>query len=261
MTLPVAQTLIGSLLSGLLAATAAGDSSPFDHSVFDTLLREHVDGGLVDYDAFAASDEFGAYLGRLAAARLDGRSQADRLAFWINVYNAYTIHQVNAHQERESIRNINKSLGFIRGKGPWSEKMVFAAGRTLTLDEVEHEIIRKEFDEPRIHFALVCAALGCPPLRSEAYAGARLEEQLDEQARLFLRQSPTKNSVDAAQATVWVSPILTWYKDDFGKGDQDLGRFLGRYWPEGPEKALLDSGRFRLRKTEYDWALNIIPTE
>jgi hypothetical protein len=216
--------------------------------------------GLVDYDAFAESPEFRGYLERLASARLEGLDEAERLAFWINVYNAWTIEQINAHGERESIRNINKTLGLLPLKGPWSEKMVRAAGRTLSLDDVEHEIIREEFDEPRIHFALVCAALGCPPLRREAYTGRRLEEQLDDQARVFLRESPGKNRVDLARGTVWLSPILTWYAGDFGGSDEALGRFLARYWPEGAERELLLSGRFRVRKTDYDWSLNSTDT-
>jgi hypothetical protein len=134
--------------------------------------------------------------------------------------------------------------------------MVRAGGRSLSLDDVEHEIIRKQFAEPRIHFALVCAALGCPPLRSEAYTARRLEDQLEDQARAFLLGSPDKNRVDAGAATVWASPILVWYKDDFGGNDAALGRFLARYWPEGAERDLLRSGRFRLRQTDYDWTLN-----
>jgi hypothetical protein len=247
MTLPL-------LLSALLATAPA----PVDHTGFDTLLRQHVSDGLVDYDAFARSEEFRAYLDSLARARLDGLPEAERLAFWINVYNAWTIEQINAHEERDSIRNINKTLGLIPLKGPWSEKMVRAAGRTLSLDDVEHGIIREEFDEPRIHFAVVCAALSCPPLRSEAYTGDRLEEQLEDQARRFLLHSPEKNRVDVAERTVWVSRIMTWYKDDFGGTDASLGRFLARYWPEGEVRDLLLSGRFRLRKTDYDWTLNSV---
>ncbi|MGD8895936.1 MAG: DUF547 domain-containing protein [Acidobacteriota bacterium] len=244
------------LLTMALAATTALPA--FDHSAFDALLREHVEEGLVDYDALARSPELPGYLDRLATADLDGLPEPERLAFWINVYNAYTIQQINAHEERDSIRNINKTLGLFSLKGPWSEKMVRAAGRTLSLDDVEHGIIRKEFDEPRIHFALVCAAQGCPPLRSEAYAGVRLEEQLEEQARIFLRHSPGKNRVDVSERTLWVSPILVWYKDDFGGSDAALGRFLAPYWPEGPARDLLTSGRFRLRKTPYDWTLNSV---
>jgi len=241
------------ILVGALLGVAP---APIDHTGFDALLRRHVADGLVDYDAFARSGEFQDYLERLAAARPDELPEAEQLAFWINTYNAWTIQQINAHRERESIRNINKTLGLLSLKGPWSEKMVRAAGRTLSLDDVEHGIVRKEFDEPRIHFALVCAALGCPPLRSEAYTGPRLEEQLEDQARAFLLRSPGKNRVDAEEATVWVSSILTWYQDDFGGTDAALGQFLARYWPEGEDRQLLLSGRFKLRKTEYDWTLN-----
>ncbi|MCG6925240.1 MAG: DUF547 domain-containing protein [Acidobacteria bacterium] len=248
-----ASAIVASVLAVAVAA-----SPGFDHSPFDELLRRHVTDGLVDYDAFARSPEFRAYLEALASARLEGLSELERLAFWINAYNAWTIEQVNAHEERESIRKINKTLGVLPLKGPWSERMVRAAGRTLSLDEVEHLTIRKQFDEPRIHFALVCAALGCPPLRSEAYTGRRLEEQLEEQARTFLRHSPLKNRVDVAERTVWASPILTWYMEDFGGTNESLGRFLARYWSEGPEQELLLSGTFRLRKTDYDWTLNSV---
>jgi len=248
--------ILPTLLVSLLAPAAV--ATPVDHTGFDGLLRRHVTDGLVDYDAFADSPEFRSYLEMLAGARLDGLSEEEHLAFWINAYNAWTIEQINAHGERDSIRNINKTLGLLPLKGPWSEKMVRAAGRELSLDDVEHGIIREEFDEPRIHFALVCAALGCPPLRSEAYTGARLQEQLDDQARAFLLRSPAKNRVDPGAGTVWVSPILTWYQEDFGGSDAALGRFLARYWPEGEERALLLSGRFRLRKTDYDWTLNSV---
>ena len=103
--------------------------------------------------------------------------------------------------------------------------MVRAAGRELTLDEVEHEIVRKEFQEPRIHFALVCAAVSRPPLRREAYTGDRLDAQLEEQARRFLGDRG-KNRVDAVSGTVFVSPIFVWYRDDFGGSNEALGRYL-----------------------------------
>jgi hypothetical protein len=240
------------MLAALLVLLAA----PVDHSAFDALLHAHVTAeGRVDYDAFARSREFRSYLDRLAQASLEGQGEKDRLAFWTNAYNAYTIEQVNAHGERVSIRNIRTSLGGAPIEGPWSEKMARAAGRTLTLDEVEREVIRKEFHEPRIHFALVCAAVSCPPLRREAYTGARLDEQLDAQARAFLA-SPERNRVDAASRTVFLSPVFGWYREDFGGTDEALGRLLAGYFPDGPEKALLESGRFERRETVYDWSLN-----
>jgi hypothetical protein len=231
-------------------------AAPFDHAAFDALVRAHVSAeGRVDYDAFARSGAFRSYLGRLAAASLDGQGPQDRLAFWINAYNAYTIDQVTAHGERLSIRNIRTSRDGRPIDGPWSERVVHAAGRTLTLDEVEHQVIRKEFHEPRVHFALVCAAVSCPPLRREAYAGARLDGQLDAQARAFLGK-PEHNRVDVATRTAFLSPVFGWYLEDFGGSDAALGRFLSRYYPDGPEKDLLESGRFARRETPYDWALN-----
>jgi uncharacterized protein DUF547 len=246
------------LAAWLLTAAAAAGPAAFDHSAFDALLRAHVSAdGFVDYDAFAAEASFASYLGRLARADLTGLAPAERLAFWINAYNAYTIQLVNAHGERKSIRNIGKTMGV--GGGPWRQKVVRAAGQVLDLDQVEHEIIRKQFREPRIHFALVCGALGCPPLRREAYAGASLESQLDDQARAFLLRSPAKNRVDAAARTVYLSPVFDWYQDDFGGSQAAVGRYLAAFQAEGPARALLLSGDFALRYTDYDWSLNIRP--
>jgi hypothetical protein len=239
-------------IAALCSVLVTGDTS-FDHSAFDRLLTAHVVDGRVDYDAFARAPAFPAYLDQLARARPDALPPREQLAFWINAYNAYTILLVNAHGERVSIRNIGKTLGVIEAPGPWKEEIVRAGGRSMSLDHVEHEIIRKRFREPRIHFALVCAARSCPPLRPEAYTGARLDAQLDDQARIFIGRSPHSNRVDVERATVHLSPVFVWFKDDFGP---DLGRFLAAYFPPGPQRALLESGKFKVVETPYDWSLN-----
>ncbi len=244
----------------LLAGTPLSAQGPeaFDHSIFDELLRAHVSQhGLVDYDAFGRSPAFQRYLTALAGARLDLMAEPERLALWINAYNAYTIELVNRHEERESIRNINKTLGLFGGKGPWKERLAEVAGESWTLDEIEQDIIRKRFSEPRIHFALVCAALGCPPLRTEAYVGFRLDRQLDDQARAFLVESPEKNRVDPTNGVVHLSPIFDWYRGDFPVGTDGLGGFLARFHPPGPTRDLLQNGRFRVDFTDYDWSLNL----
>ena len=243
-----------SVLCAAAPLAAAGEPA-FDHSAFDRLLKTHVTAdGRVDYDAFARAPAFPAYLERLAQAAPDTLSREEQLAFWINAYNAYTIQLVNAHGERKSIRNINKTLGVIKAMGPWKEEIVRAGGKTMSLDFVEHEIIRKRFREPRIHFALVCAARSCPPLRREAYAGDRLGAQLEEQARLFIARSPEKNRIEVAAATAHLSPIFGWFKEDFGP---DLGKFLARYVDDPAARALLESGKFKIVETPYDWALNL----
>lgn len=241
--------------------TLTAQQKSFDHGEFDALLRAHVVKGMVDYDAFAASAEFNHYLASLAAADPFAMSRAEQLAFWINAYNAYTIRLINSHEERASIRNINKSFGFVKAYGPWNEKLAVVGGTAYTLDDIEQELIRKRFSEPRIHFALVCAAIGCPPLRSEAFTGARLDAQLDEQARNFLLRTPTRNRVDVATRTLYVSPILVEFRDyikDFGGSKESVGRYIAAFYPPGPERDMLSSGDFRTVTTKYDWGLNIL---
>ena len=136
-----------------------------------------------------------------------------------------------------------------------SEPIVRAAGRRLTLDDVNHGIIRKEFGEPRAHFAIVCAAIGCPPLRSEAYTGARLVDQLEDQSRRFLRESPTKNRIE--RRGLFLSPIIVAYRTDFSvtPTPQGLGKALAP-WFSGADRELLLAGRFFIRETPFDWTLN-----
>ncbi|MEQ1692721.1 MAG: DUF547 domain-containing protein, partial [Gemmatimonas sp.] len=201
---PVGAAIV--LAVAIAAVTPVHAQTSVNHAAYDALLRRHVTTGFVDYDAFARAPEFGEYLSMLDRVRPEALDDDERLAYWINVYNAFTIQLIITHRESESIRNVNKSLGVLQLKGPWSEPIVRAAGRRLTLDDVNHGIIRKEFGEPRTHFALVCAAMGCPPLRSEAYSGAKLVDQLNDQSRRFLRESPTKNRLE--RRVLFLSPII-----------------------------------------------------
>ena len=248
------------LVAASVAVTASVVPPPPEasiHAPWSALLSAHVEHGLVDYDAFDKSTEFPKYLNSLATARLEAMTKDERLAFWINVYNAYTIALINKHKERESIRNINMFLGVVKGKGPWKEDIVRAAGRTLTLDEVEHKIIRVEFKEPRIHMALVCAAMSCPPLRTEAYEGARLNEQLKDQTRTFLRDRQMENRLDLGNSILHLSPIFDWYREDFGKTDAAIRRFVAPYFDGAGEKNAFSDSRLKIEFTEYDWSLNL----
>jgi len=252
------------LVPALAAALISGFSGRADaqsgrgiHVPFDSLLRVFVSDGLVDYDGFQRSPDFARYLSTLATTNPSSLGRDDRLAFWINAYNAYTIAQINAHGERKSIRNINRRLGGLGPSGAWSELMATVGGRKYTLDQIEHEQIRPVFREPRVHFALVCAALGCPPLRAEAYAGSTLDAQLNDQGHRFLSESPTKNRVDRDARTVWLSPIFRWYGEDFGARTIDLLRAVAQFVPSEADRAALTSGTLRVRWTEYDWTLNL----
>jgi hypothetical protein len=228
----------------------------FDHSRFDEVLRKEVVKGMVDYNEFDQSGTFKDYLESLEHADVSKLPERERLAFWINAYNAYTIALINKYEERASIKNIAEGIGFEHAKDAWKQPIVRVGGKTYTLDEVEHEIIRKQFREPRVHFALVCAAMSCPPLRSEAYTGAKLDAQLDSQARMFIRDETRGSRVDAKTEVVHASRVFDWYHDDFGGGDAALGRYIAQYYPDGPEKQLLLGGHFKMEFLDYDWTLN-----
>jgi len=248
---------VGALPRALPAQSAAVSTSAttVDHSAWNAMLGAYVTDGMVDYDAFQRDPRFATYLGQLGRVQAASLARHEQLAYWINVYNAYTIQLLNSRKQRTSIRNINKVLG-VTLKSPWAEPIVRADRRTLTLDDVEHEIIRKQFKDPRIHVALVCAAMGCPPLRSEAFTADRVDAQLDDQARRFLAQR-AKNRVDVTSGTVYGSPIFTWYRNDFGGTLEGVGAFWARYVSAGPEQELLRSGKFRWVDTEYDWRINM----
>jgi hypothetical protein len=226
------------------------------HAPFDRLLRAHVRDGLVDYEAFARAPEFSRYLASLDTVHVSALSDDERLAYWINVYNAYTIQLILVHHERTSIRNINRTLGLLTLKGPWSEGLVRAGGQVYTLDQVLHRILRREFHEPRVHFAIVPASKSAPPLRSEAYVGARLGEQLEDQTRRFLGDTTRtwyRNGV------LGLNRVFEAYARDFGSTQKDMVLFVAPYVtlrPTEPQKARLEEGRPLINYRTYDWSLN-----
>jgi hypothetical protein len=136
-------------------------------------------------------------------------------------------------------------------------EIVRAAFRLLTLDDVLNKIIRVEFKEPRIHMALVGAAISSPPLRSEAYEGPMLEQQLDDQTRTFLRERQTANRLDLGNSIIYLSPIFDLNRADFGKTNEAILRFVAPYFEGKGEKAAFAASRLTIEFTDFDWSLNI----
>lgn len=234
----------------LLAQT---DYSMSRHSLFTKVLQSHVENGLVDYSGVKADTLFEQYLHVLAVtdpATLDSRD--DQLAFWINAYNAYTIKLIVERMPLESIRDI--SLGLPILFGPWAIDIAEIGGLLYTLNEIEHDIIRDQFADPRIHFALVCAALSCPKLREEAYEGSTLNAQLDEDAMRFLND-PERNQFDLEARTVYLSKIFDWYDSDFEESAGSAEAFIARYVAD-EERLLIESEDVDIEYLPYDWALN-----
>ncbi|MBD3246231.1 MAG: DUF547 domain-containing protein [Candidatus Omnitrophica bacterium] len=238
----------------------SGDAAENPRERYSALLSEHVKNGMVDYAQICADFRLDEYLRMLNAADPEEiETENGRLAFWINVYNAYTLKVICDHYPLSSINELHRGgliVGSIFGTTVWDEKLVRVNGRKITLNHVEHKIIRPRFNDPRIHFALVCAAKGCPPLRSRAYTGERLDAQLNDQGARFL-SNPEKNAFDAERKVARVSKIFAWFREDFGGTKAALLEYLARFLPEETAVSMRNEPRrWRIRYTPYDWSLN-----
>ncbi len=228
-----------------------------DHSGWDALLRRYVDpDGLVDYQAWHGSSQAIAsldrYLATLSAGDADGASSnAARVAFWINAYNAVTIKGILREYPTTSIRNHTAALW---GYNVWKNLKLRVDGQRVSLDHIEHEILRP-LGEPRIHFAIVCASIGCPRLLNEAYSAERLDTQLETNARHFFRQHQNFQA-DAAAKTIQLSSILKWFGEDFGADQSAVLERIGPWLPSDTARALAAGPGTRVRYLKYDWDLN-----
>jgi hypothetical protein len=244
----------------------------FDHQhvAWSALLKKHVvllDGGKASqlrYAGFAADrTALRAYLGLLSsvnATMFEAFTKPQQMAFLINAYNAYTVELIlTRYPKLASIKDLGSLL-----QSPWKKEFVPLLGKTLSLDGIEHELLRQRgrFDDPRVHFAVNCASIGCPALREEAFVAERLEAQLDEQARRFMSDR-NRNRWNAAKQQLEVSKIFDWYGEDFRlghKGIASLAAFCARY-AELLADAPADRERIRAMTAkidflDYDWKLN-----
>ncbi len=257
------------------AASASADSEAFSYERYAVALVSYVnDRGMVNYRGLKASsgdlDAFAASLSLVKPGEFDSWSDQQKIAFWINAYNALTLEAIIRNYPIESslVRSVVYPKNSIRQiPGVWEKLRFIVAGREITLNEIEHGALRAKFNEPRIHVALVCAALSCPPLRSEPYNAENLDRQLDDQARIFLR-SPHSLRLNRGEAKVHLSPIFQWFGEDFTKtygtsdkfgGKSDTERavlnFISRYVNEADRDFLLHA-RYKIEYLDYDWSLN-----
>jgi hypothetical protein len=256
------------LFTVLLITAVAGSAEGVDHAPWDALLKEHVSEGLVDYAGMARDRaQLDAYLADLGEAEPESLSTPEQVAFWANAYNARMIALVLANSPIRGTDSSHPANSVLQVPGIFKSYPARIGGRELTLDRIEHEILRPRFGEPRIHAAIVCASGSCPELRAEAFTGERLEAQLDDQFRRFVNDE-RRNSIDLEAGTVRLSKIFDWFAEDFtdaaaehptlrrraGKHAGVLA-FIAAYLPEATGRALL-AGRLRVSFLPYDWALN-----
>lgn len=229
--------------------TFAGSSPAPDHSLWNELLKKHVDKqGFMNYKGIIADmGQLEKYLELLSSnAPAQDWSKEEKLAYWINVYNAFTVKLIADNYPLESIKDLNPTLSIPTVNTVWTKEWFTIGGEDFSLDKVEHKILRKDFEEPRIHFAVNCASFSCPVLRPEAFMAEKIDKQLDEQAKAFIND-PKRNKISKSE--VEISKIFSWFGGDFKNG-QTLIQFLNKY----TEIKIDESAKIRFM--DYDWSLN-----
>ena len=238
------------------------------HALWSSVLSAHVRGGRFDYRALKAEPAtLERYLARLQAvqhADFETWTRDQRFVFWVNAYNAYTVRLVANGYPVKSI----KDLGSL-ARPVWDQRFIPLAHlapelerELLSLNELEHKILRPTFEEPRVHAALNCASIGCPPLMDHAFTAGVLEEQLEQITRRWLAD-PERNRFDEKTKTAHLSSIFDWFGDDFGKTKAERLKWIARYAPPDARRWLeaTDADAVRIQFLDYDWALNDVPRE
>ncbi len=232
-----------------------GSTTTVDHSAWDRFLKAHVrdrpGANLVDYQA-AARDRaaLDGYLAKLSATPVSTLNRAEQMAFWINLYNALTVRVILDHMPVDSIRDIDISPGIL-SSGPWDAKLIQIEVTDLTLNDIEHRILRPIWNDPRVHYAVNCASIGCPDLAPSAYTGTDLNAALDRAAKAYVNDP---RGVSVVGDDVVVSRIYDWFIEDFGDSEAGVIAHLRKHG--APDLAHTLKGG--LDDTHYDWSLNSV---
>ena len=232
-------------LAGLAQAKAPS------HEIFDKLLKKNVTAdGKVNYKAFIKdSVELNKYLNLISNTPPDEKTWAkyEQMAYWINAYNAYTIKLIIKYYPIKSIKDIGSSIQIPFVNTPWDIKFIIIGKEKMDLNNIEHGNLRKKFDDPRVHMALVCASKSCPILLNEAYDPKRLDDQFAKQTKAFLAD-PFRNKMSTDKPQL--SMIFKWYGMDFNKNGGSVRDFINKY---SDVKIKADA---KISHVDYDWGLN-----
>ena len=227
----------------------SGSTTSVDHSAWNGFLGIYVSPGPsgvnhVNYGAAkGAQGQLKSYIAALEATDPTALSRDAAMAYWINLYNAKTVDLILDNYPVQSIKDIG---GGIFSSGPWDDKVVTVAGRSLSLNDIEHGILRPIWNDPRIHYAVNCASIGCPNLAAQAYTAASLQGMLDQAARDYVTHP---RGAEATGSGLVVSSIFKWYKSDFGGNDAGVIAHLQQYGAN-------TGGATRIYDDRYDWSLN-----
>lgn len=239
------------------SAHDAGSRATIDHQTWDRIVKRYIKPGPEGLNRFAyaafppeAKKRLASYVRALSAVKISRYARAEQFAYWVNLYNALTVRVVLERYPVKSIRDIDISPGLF-ADGPWGKKLVSVEGHQLSLDDIEHRILRPIWRDARIHYVVNCAAYSCPNLPRSALTGANTERMLEAAARDYVN-SPRGVRFERGRAIV--SSLYVWYAGDFGGSDANIISHLKRY-ARGPLKARLATIS-SLDKHAYDWKLN-----
>lgn len=228
--------------------TVADSKQPVSHEIWDGLLKKHVNSdGFADYKGFKKDEkDLDSYLKLLSSAHPQTSwSKAEQMAYWINAYNAFTVKLILDYYPVKSIKDIKNGIPFVNSV--WDIRFINIQGIEYDLNNIEHNILRKLYNDARIHAAINCASYSCPQLRNEAYVAEKLEKQLEEATRLFIND-PRRNKVSRKEAEI--SKIFLWFGGDFKDENGSIRNFINKY----SDTKLSADGK--ISYLNYDWSLN-----
>jgi predicted small lipoprotein YifL len=231
------------------AQQASSASSPEMKQAYNEFLQSYViPSNGVNLVAYADVTEADAaalqgYIENLANTDISTFSEDEKMAYWFNLYNAVTLDLILDNYPIDSIKDIDD---------PWGQKLVNVRGATMSLDEIEHDTLRENYDEPRIHFAVNCASIGCPNLKQTAWEAETLETDLDQAARDYIASS---RGIMINGDDIQASSIFDWYEEDFGADEEEVLTYLSQF-ATGEKKSAMQNAN-DINDYEYDWSLNV----
>jgi hypothetical protein len=264
-SIPNVSTLTGrKKLSDYPNSNSSKQPALFDHAKWNTVLKRHVTVGagisgdvsginLVDYAGVTADDDFSQYLVQLEEADVAKLQPAEQLAFWMNAYNALCINLIIQHEKNNNVKigSINELT--TENNPVWDQVAGKVAGDEISLNNIEHDQLRKVWDEPLLHACIVCASASCPNLRPEAFVVSKLKEQMEDQMRLWMKND--SKGIKLTDNSLELSRIFLWFGADFGEW-KGIQKFLPQHIEDADLKARVADGNVSVRYFEYDWKIN-----
>lgn len=238
----------------------SGQTHSQQHKLLNSILSKYVKNGFVDYKSLKSDKRLNDYLNQIKNTKSDRLNLNEKFAFWINAYNAFTLQVICENYPIESINELHtggRIIGHILGKTVWDKEFITINDKKFSFNDIEHKILRK-MNEPRIHFAIVCASISCPALSNEAFEAERINEQLQAQAIEFINDK-SRNSFDTKNRKAYLSKIFDWFDEDFGDSEEEVLIYISQFLSDNIRNDIKNNiSKWKISYNEYNWNLNEI---